>query len=94
MRAASAALRAAALRCKAQGGPVVSVRGAGLLLGLLLDEGLSAAAARDALLVRGVLVGTSNDARVLRLSPPLTFPPGEAERLALALEGLSLEVLR
>jgi acetylornithine/succinyldiaminopimelate/putrescine aminotransferase len=94
VRAASAALRAAALRCQARGGPVVAVRGAGLLLGLVLEEGLAAAAARDALLERGVLVGTSNDPRVLRLSPPLTLAPGEAERLALALEGLSLEVPR
>lgn len=94
VRAASQALRAAALGCKERGGPVVAVRGAGLLLGLVLDEGLSAPAARDALLERGVLVGTSNDARVLRLSPPLTFAPGDAERLALALEGFSSEVHR
>jgi acetylornithine/succinyldiaminopimelate/putrescine aminotransferase len=92
VRASSQALRAAAL--SAPGSPVVAVRGAGLLLGLVLAEGLTAASVRDALLERGVLVGTSNDARVLRLSPPLTFAPGDSERLALALEGLSLEVSR
>ena len=86
VRAASSALRAAAER-----GPVVSVRGAGLLLGLVLDEGLAAADVRDALLERGVLVGTSNDPRVLRLSPPLTLRPEQAERFALAFESLSLE---
>ena len=86
VRVASSALRAAAER-----GPVASVRGAGLLLGLVLDEGLAAADVRDALLERGVLVGTSNDPRVLRLSPPLTLQPEQAERLALALESLFLE---
>jgi acetylornithine/succinyldiaminopimelate/putrescine aminotransferase len=73
VRAASSALRAAAGR-----GPIASIRGAGLLLGLVLEPGLSAASARDALLERGVLVGTSNDPRVLRLSPPLTLQPEQA----------------
>ncbi len=95
VRASSAALRAAALgTSRGRRGPVLAVRGAGLLLGLVLEPGLSGAAVRDALLERGVLVGTSNDPRVLRLSPSLTLAPGEAERLALALEGLSLEVSR
>ena len=89
VRASSAALVAAARR-----GPVVAVRGAGLLLGLVLEPGLPAATVRDTLLERGVLVGTSNDPRVLRLSPALTILPGHAERLALALEGLSLGVSR
>jgi acetylornithine/succinyldiaminopimelate/putrescine aminotransferase len=89
VRAASSALCAAAAR-----GPVERVRGAGLLLGLVLDEGLAAADVRDALLERGVLVGTSNDPRVLRLSPPLTLQPAQAERLALAFESLSLERTR
>ncbi len=84
VRAASAALRAAALR-----GPVREVRGAGLLLGLVLEPGLAAASVRDQLLERGVLVGTSNDPRVLRLSPPLVIEPGAAARLAVALESLS-----
>jgi acetylornithine/succinyldiaminopimelate/putrescine aminotransferase len=89
VRAASAALVAAARR-----GPIVAVRGAGLLLGLVLEEGLAAATVRDLLLERGVLVGTSNDPRVLRLSPPLTLLPGHAERLAVALESLSLGASR
>jgi acetylornithine/succinyldiaminopimelate/putrescine aminotransferase len=96
VRATSEALRAAALSSGSGSGsgPIVAVRGAGLLLGLVLDEGLSAAVARDALLERGVLVGTSNDPRVLRLSPPLTLVPRDAERLAQALKHLSLEVSR
>lgn len=89
VRAASEALRAAA-----QHGPVKNVRGAGLLLGLELEDGVPAASVRDALLARGVLVGTSNDPRVLRLSPPLTFQPAQAERLAHAFDSLSLQVSR
>ena len=86
VRATSSALRAAAER-----GPVASVRGAGLLLGLVLEEGLAAADVRDELLERGVLVGTSNDPRVLRLSPSLTLTPEQVEPFALAFESLSLE---
>jgi len=89
VRATSAALVAAARR-----GPVVEVRGAGLLFGLVLEEGLKAATVRDQLLERGVLVGTSNDPRVLRLSPALTLQPSDATRLATALEAISLETVR
>ena len=85
VRRTSAALRTAALRA-----PVHEVRGAGLLLGLVLEEGRSANEVRDALLERGVLVGTSNDSRVLRLAPPLTLEPAGAARLADALEGVAL----
>jgi len=83
VREASAAFRSAALR-----GPVERVRGAGLLLGLVLRPGLKGSAVRDALLERGVLVGTSDDPRVLRLSPPLTIAPAAAQRLASALESV------
>jgi acetylornithine aminotransferase/acetylornithine/N-succinyldiaminopimelate aminotransferase len=81
VRTTSQALRAAALR-----GPVVRLRGAGLLLGLVVEQGLKAAVVRDALLAQGVLVGTSDDPQVLRLSPALTLEPCAAERLAAALE--------
>jgi len=91
VRAASASLRAAVLG-RGEDGPVVAVRGAGLLLGLVLRDGLDGRRVRDDLLARGVLVGTSNDPRVLRLSPPLTLFPAQAERLGLALEDLSPEV--
>lgn len=85
VRAASAALRDAASR-----GPVEAVRGAGLLLGLVLAEGVAARDVRDRLLARGVLVGTSDDPRVLRLSPSLTIEPRRAAALADALESLAV----
>lgn len=85
VRAASSALREAAKR-----GPVAEVRGGGLLLGLVLREGFTARGVRDALLEECVLVGTSNDPRVLRLSPPLTIRPEEAARLARAFERAAL----
>lgn len=91
VRAASAALRAAALGV--DDGPVESVRGAGLLLGLVLRSGLSARTLRDALLAEGVLVGTSDDPRVLRLSPPLVLPTSEAARFGSALEQATRDVL-
>ncbi|MDP6370712.1 MAG: aminotransferase class III-fold pyridoxal phosphate-dependent enzyme [Planctomycetota bacterium] len=72
-RACEAALRAA-LAAQPQG-PVRTVRGAGLLLGLELAPGLSASAARDALLEHDILVGTCNDPQILRLSPSLTCAP-------------------
>jgi acetylornithine/succinyldiaminopimelate/putrescine aminotransferase len=86
VRGASAALRAAALK-----GPTEAVRGAGLLLGVVLRPGFAARDVRDALLGEGVLVGTSDDPRVLRLSPPLVLEPPQADRLEQAfqvLEGL------
>ncbi len=89
VRVSSNALRAALARA-----PIVSIRGAGLLLGLVLDEGLVGANVRAGLLEHGVLVGTSNDPRVLRLSPPLTLLPEQAERLALAFDSLSAKASR
>jgi acetylornithine/succinyldiaminopimelate/putrescine aminotransferase len=87
VRATSQALRAAA-----QLGPVEEVRGEGLLLGLVLREGLKAATVRNQLLEHDVHVGTSNDPRVLRLSPPLTLTPSDASRLARAFERLDVPV--
>lgn len=83
VRACSAVLRGCAGR-----GPVRRVRGEGLLLGLELREGGSAAALRDALLARGILAGTCDDPRVLRLCPPLTLAAGQARRLIEALDAL------
>jgi acetylornithine/succinyldiaminopimelate/putrescine aminotransferase len=87
VRAASHALARAAL-C----GPIERVRGAGLLLGLVVRAGTTALQVRDALLERGVLVGTSDDPQVARLSPPLVIEPREAERLAAALESIEVAV--
>lgn len=69
-------------------GPVVGVRGAGLLIGLELAPGLSAKQARDGLLAHGVLTGTCWDPQVLRLSPPLTLPGSAVGQLAQALTAL------
>jgi len=94
VRASSAALVAAVESSRKKGGPIAALRGAGLLLGLVLEEGLDGAEVRNQLLANGVLVGTSNDKRVLRLSPPLTLEPAHAVRLAAALDSLSLETVR
>ncbi len=64
VREVSAAIRAT---CKV--GPVESIQGQGLLLGLRTRP--KAAAVRDALLARDILAGTSADPHVLRLLPPL-----------------------
>lgn len=85
VRAAAAALRAAARR-----GPVAEVRGAGLLLGLVLARGHEAAAVQQALLAQDILVGTSHDPEVLRVTPPLILRPEQAARLAEALESVEV----
>jgi acetylornithine/N-succinyldiaminopimelate aminotransferase len=86
VRASSAALRDAASR-----GPIAGVRGAGLLLGLVVKPEVTAASVRDGLLEQNVLVGTSDDPKVLRLSPPLVFEPRDAQRLADALDALEVK---
>ena len=75
VRASGAALAEAASR-----GPVREVRGAGLLLGIVLEEGLTAREARDQLLAQDVLVGTSDDPNVLRIFPSLSLGIDEAAR--------------
>lgn len=89
VQAAGRALGRAAAR-----GPVTRVRGTGLLLGLELAPGLKAADVRDLLLARGVLVGTSSDPRVVRLSPGLTLRIEDADRLATAFQSISPADLR
>ena len=86
VRATSVALRRAA-----EHGPVAHVRGAGLLLGYELESGWSAKSVRDALLAQDVLVGTCDDPKVLRLSPPLVLEPSAVERLAQALASLEVK---
>jgi acetylornithine/succinyldiaminopimelate/putrescine aminotransferase len=61
----------------------LGVDGRGLLLGLRLPK--PAAEVQRALFGRRVLTGTSGDPAVLRLLPPLTFSPGEADQLLAAL---------
>jgi acetylornithine/N-succinyldiaminopimelate aminotransferase len=77
----------AAIRAKCQVGPVESIQGAGFLLGLRTRP--KAAAVRDALLARDILVGTSADPHMLRLLPPLILSQDHVQRLAEALEDLT-----
>ena len=83
VRQLSAAFRSSCVR-----GPVASIRGEGLLLGLVLQPSFKAAAVRDALLAQGVLVGTCDDPNVLRLSPALNLPSDAPKRLAAALDAI------
>ncbi len=64
-------------------GPVESIQGKGLLLGLRTKP--RAAQVRDALLEHDILAGTSADPHVLRLLPSLTLTGEHVERLATAL---------
>jgi len=84
VRAAGAEFKRSCVR-----GPIASVRGEGLLLGLVLQTGLKAAAVRDALLAQNVLVGTCDDPAVLRLSPALELPADAPARLARALDAIT-----
>jgi acetylornithine/succinyldiaminopimelate/putrescine aminotransferase len=60
------------------------VSGRGLLLGLHLDR--SAAEVQRALFARRIITGTATDPMVLRLLPPLSFSPSEADLLLAGLK--------
>jgi acetylornithine/succinyldiaminopimelate/putrescine aminotransferase len=77
----------AAIRATCRVGPVEGIQGRGFLLGLKTRP--KAAAVRDALLARDILVGTSADAHMLRLLPPLILATEHVQRLAKALEELT-----
>lgn len=62
---------------------VVEVRGGGAWIGVVLDRPAKPIAAT--LLERGFIVGTSSDARVLRLAPPAVMPLYVVDQLADAL---------
>jgi acetylornithine/succinyldiaminopimelate/putrescine aminotransferase len=64
-------------------GPVRSIRGMGLLLGLVCDR--PASEVRATLLEHDILAGTSADPEVLRLMPPLVLTTEHVDRLAAAL---------
>jgi acetylornithine/succinyldiaminopimelate/putrescine aminotransferase len=74
------------IRLSCQVGPVVSIQGAGFLLGLRCNR--PAAEVRDALLKQNILVGTSSDPNVVRLLPPLILEEEHAVILSRALEGI------
>jgi acetylornithine/N-succinyldiaminopimelate aminotransferase len=82
VRAVSDAIRASCIA-----GPVESISGRGFLLGLKTRP--KAAAVRDALLARDILVGTSADPHMLRLLPALILSTEHVQRLAAALEELT-----
>jgi acetylornithine/N-succinyldiaminopimelate aminotransferase len=67
-------------------GPVHSIRGCGLLLGLVCDR--PAAQVQSALLERDILAGTSADPYTLRLLPPYVLQPEHVTRLSQALADL------
>jgi acetylornithine/succinyldiaminopimelate/putrescine aminotransferase len=73
-----------AIRATCRVGPVESIQGRGFLLGLKTRT--KAAAVRDALLQRDILVGTSADPHMLRLLPALILSSEHVQRLATALE--------
>lgn len=77
----------AAIKATCRVGPVESIQGRGFLLGLKTKP--KAAAVRDALLARDILVGTSADPNMLRLLPPLILSTEHVQRLAKALEELT-----
>ncbi len=61
-------------------GPVTSIRGMGLLLGLTCDR--PAVEVQSALLDHDILTGTSADPNILRLLPPLVLQAEHVVRLA------------
>ena len=69
---------------------IVSVRGLGFLLGLEFKE--RAAPVHQALLERRIITGTSSDANVLRLLPPLCLKRDEVELFIDALKQILAEV--
>ena len=67
-------------------GPVTKISGQGFLLGLRCAGG--AKPVRDALLAKGILVGSSNDPDVLRLLPPLVLGDEHVDELVAVLGNL------
>jgi acetylornithine/succinyldiaminopimelate/putrescine aminotransferase len=75
-----------AIRERCVVGPVKSIRGMGLLLGLVCDR--PAIEVRDALLEHDILTGTSGDPEVLRILAPLVLQPAHIDQLAQALRNI------
>jgi len=78
--------REAQIREQCVVGPVVSIQGMGLLLGLVCDR--PAIEVRDALLDHDILTGTSSDPNVLRILAPLVLEASHVERLRSALASI------
>lgn len=79
--------REAQIRELCMTGPVQSIQGMGLLLGLVCDR--PAIEVRNALLEHDILTGTSADPNVLRILAPLVLEPMHVEHLAHALESMA-----
>lgn len=73
----------AAIAARCITGPVVGIQGRGLLLGLQCSP--KAASVRNALLEKNIMTGTSADAQILRLLPPLVLELTHVDALATAL---------
>lgn len=74
------------IRASCRVGPVVSIRGKGLMLGLHCSR--PAAEVQAELLKHDILAGTSGDPAVLRLLPPLILQSEHVTRLASALAAI------
>lgn len=68
---------------------VAAVRGRGLLLGVEFNEPI-AARVTEALLAKRIITGTSSDARVLRLLPPLCVSESELDLFVEAIKEITL----
>ena len=79
--------REAQIREQCIAGPVESIQGMGLLLGLVCDR--PAVDVRDTLLECGILTGTSSDPKMLRILAPLVLESEHVDRLAQALESIT-----
>jgi predicted acetylornithine/succinylornithine family transaminase len=71
---------------------VVGVRGAGLLLGVLLADGLDASAITGAALARGLIINAPAPG-VLRLAPPFIVSEAECDRAIGVLRGVLADAL-
>ena len=80
-------LREAEIRQSCVAGPVTSIQGMGLMLGLVCDRPATEIQAR--LLEHDILTGTSADPKVLRLLPPLVLQSGHVQRLARSLAAIA-----
>ena len=79
--------REAQIREQCVTGPVKSIQGMGLLLGLVCDR--PAAEVQSALLNHDILTGTSGDPEVLRILAPLVLEPHHVDHLAQALAAVA-----
>ncbi len=79
--------REAQIRQRCVTGPVQSIQGMGLLLGLVCDR--PAAEVRNALLEHDILTGTSADPNILRILAPLILGSDHVTELAQALAAIA-----